>query len=46
MLQCSPGVGNILTVAGVRPSGRFGDLQCSDTGHVSEFNEKSQTTGR
>ncbi|HEX3001820.1 MAG TPA: sugar phosphate nucleotidyltransferase, partial [Methanoregula sp.] len=37
--------GKILTVTGVRPPGRFGELQCSDGGLVTEFNEKPQTTG-
>jgi glucose-1-phosphate cytidylyltransferase len=37
--------GKILTVTGVRPPGRFGELQCDNQGHVTEFNEKPQTTG-
>jgi glucose-1-phosphate cytidylyltransferase len=37
--------GKILTVTGVRPPGRFGELQCDDQGLVTEFNEKPQTTG-
>lgn len=37
--------GKILTVSGVRPPGRFGELQCDNTGIVTEFNEKTQTTG-
>ena len=37
--------GKILTVTGVRPPGRFGELQCTDRGLVTEFNEKPQTTG-
>lgn len=37
--------GKILTVTGVRPPGRFGELQCDETGLVTEFNEKPQTTG-
>jgi glucose-1-phosphate cytidylyltransferase len=37
--------GKILTVTGVRPPGRFGELQCTETGLVTEFNEKPQTTG-
>jgi glucose-1-phosphate cytidylyltransferase len=37
--------GKILTVTGVRPPGRFGELQCDDAGQVTEFNEKPQTTG-
>lgn len=37
--------GKILTVTGVRPPGRFGELRCNSEGIVSEFNEKPQTTG-
>jgi glucose-1-phosphate cytidylyltransferase len=37
--------GKILTVTGVRPPGRFGELQCNDHGLATEFNEKPQTTG-
>ena len=37
--------GKILTVTGVRPPGRFGELQCNDSGLITEFNEKPQTTG-
>lgn len=37
--------GKILTVTGVRPPGRFGELQCDNQGLVTEFNEKPQTTG-
>jgi len=37
--------GKVLTVTGVRPPGRFGEL-CSDArGLVTEFNEKPQATG-
>ena len=36
--------GKILTVTGVRPPGRFGELM-SDSGQVVEFNEKPQATG-
>ena len=36
--------GKILTVTGVRPPGRFGEL-FSDEGCVKEFNEKPQATG-
>ena len=36
--------GKILTVTGVRPPGRFGELM-SDSGQVMEFNEKPQATG-
>lgn len=37
--------GKILTVTGVRPPGRFGELCASDSGLVTEFNEKPQATG-
>jgi len=36
--------GRVLTVTGVRPPGRFGELMHSD-GIVREFNEKPQTAG-
>lgn len=36
--------GKALTVTGVRPPGRFGEL-VSDHGRVTEFNEKPQATG-
>jgi glucose-1-phosphate cytidylyltransferase len=37
--------GKILTVTGVRPPGRFGEIQCTSAGLITEFNEKPQTTG-
>ena len=37
--------GKILTVTGVRP-GTIGELQCSDNGLVTEFNEKPGTNRR
>jgi len=37
--------GRILTVTGVRPPGRFGELMNSPEGQVTEFNEKPQATG-
>jgi glucose-1-phosphate cytidylyltransferase len=37
--------GKILTVTGVRPPGRFGELMAGADGIVSEFNEKPQATG-
>lgn len=37
--------GKILTVTGVRPPGRFGELVSSASGQVTEFNEKPQATG-
>ena len=36
--------GKILTVTGVRPSGRFGELNKNSEGVVTEFNEKPQAT--
>lgn len=36
--------GKILTVTGVRPPGRFGELRADADGLVSEFNEKPQAT--
>lgn len=36
--------GRILTVTGVRPPGRFGELMASADGVVTEFNEKPQAT--
>lgn len=37
--------GKILTVTGVRPPGRFGELVSTNDGLVTEFNEKPQATG-
>jgi len=37
--------GRILTISGVRPPSRFGEIECDASGHVVEFNEKPQTTG-
>ena len=37
--------GRILTVTGVRPPGRFGELNCNGEGCVTEFNEKPQASG-
>ena len=36
--------GKILTVTGVRPPGRFGELIADSDGLISEFNEKPQAT--
>ncbi len=36
--------GRVLTVTGVRPPGRFGELMNSPQGQVTEFNEKPQAT--
>ena len=32
----------ILTVTGVRPPGRFGEMMCGEDGKILEFNEKPQ----
>lgn len=37
--------GKILTVSGVRPPGRFGELNHDSTGKILEFNEKPQVNG-
>ncbi len=37
--------GRALTVTGVRPPGRFGELMSDAGGRVTEFNEKPQATG-
>jgi glucose-1-phosphate cytidylyltransferase len=37
--------GKIMTVTGVRPPGRFGELVSDATGRVTEFNEKPQASG-
>lgn len=37
--------GKILTVTGVRPPGRFGEIEANGSGSVSGFNEKPQATG-
>lgn len=36
--------GKLMTVTGVRPPGRFGELSCNERGEVIEFNEKTQTS--
>jgi glucose-1-phosphate cytidylyltransferase len=35
----------VITVSGVRPPGRFGELEHDENFRVKEFNEKPQTTG-
>jgi len=35
----------VLTVTGVRPPGRFGEMVSDDRGQVIEFNEKPQVSG-
>jgi len=37
--------GKTLTVTGVRPPGRFGELMANGGGQITEFNEKPQATG-
>lgn len=37
--------GKIATLTGVRPPGRFGEIESSSDGQVLEFNEKPQATG-
>jgi len=37
--------GRILTISGVRPPSRFGEIETDEVGQVVEFNEKPQTTG-
>jgi glucose-1-phosphate cytidylyltransferase len=37
--------GKILTITGVKPPGRFGELMSDTDGNVTEFNEKPQATG-
>ena len=37
--------GKVLTVTGVRPPGRFGELEANEDGQVTEFNEKPQSSG-
>jgi len=35
----------VVTVSGVRPPGRFGEIEHNSSGRVKEFNEKPQATG-
>ncbi|MBT5940230.1 MAG: glucose-1-phosphate cytidylyltransferase [Rhodospirillaceae bacterium] len=37
--------GKVLTVTGVRPPGRFGEMESNNDGQVLEFNEKPQASG-
>jgi glucose-1-phosphate cytidylyltransferase len=37
--------GKILTVSGVRPPGRFGEMEYDVSGKITEFNEKPQASG-
>ena len=36
--------GKVLTLTGVRPAGRFGELMADSSGMITEFNEKPQAT--
>ncbi len=36
--------GKVLTVTGVRPPGRFGEMRAAEDGRIVEFNEKPQAT--
>lgn len=45
LLQFHHAHGKILTVTGVRPPGRFGELVANEEGRVIEFNEKPQAAG-
>jgi glucose-1-phosphate cytidylyltransferase len=44
LMECHMAHGRILTVTGVRPPGRFGELMAGEDGVVVEFNEKPQAT--
>ncbi|MDH4262400.1 MAG: glucose-1-phosphate cytidylyltransferase [Spirochaetia bacterium] len=37
--------GKIMTITGVRPPGRFGEIMSDSNGLISEFNEKPQASG-
>jgi glucose-1-phosphate cytidylyltransferase len=37
--------GKMMTVTGVRPPGRFGEMDCQVDGKVEQFNEKPQASG-
>ncbi len=37
--------GKVMTVTGVRPPGRFGEIEARPDGRIDGFNEKPQTTG-
>lgn len=45
LLEFHKSHGKILTVTGVRPPGRFGEMIGDDHGNIEEFNEKPQTDG-
>ncbi len=44
LLACHYAHGKTMTVTGVRPPGRFGELVSDDNGRVLEFNEKPQVS--
>lgn len=45
LVQFHKSHGKALTVTGVRPPGRFGELMSDPQGRVTEFNEKPQASG-
>ncbi len=45
LLSCHRKNGKTLTVTGVRPPGRFGEIQADENGIITEFNEKPQSSG-
>lgn len=45
LLEFHKSHGKILTVTGVRPPGRFGELMAGPDGLIEEFNEKPQSAG-
>lgn len=45
LLEFHKSHGKIMTVTGVYPPGRFGELECTKDGLVEQFNEKPQSSG-
>ena len=45
LLDFHRGHGRLMTVSGVRPPGRFGEIEHDANGRILEFNEKPQATG-
>ncbi len=45
LLAFHRGHGKVMTASGVRPPGRFGEIETAGDGSIVEFNEKPQTTG-
>lgn len=43
LIQYHKNHGRTLTLTGVRPPGRFGEIMCTNEGVISEFNEKPQS---